>query len=55
MRLYDVSQTPECSTLVMQYCKGGDLFTYFEQRKFKLPEAHVKRIIYELLQALKYL
>lgn len=55
MKLYDVYQTPDSWTLVMQYCKGGDLFTYFENRKFKMSEAHVKRIVYELLQGLKYL
>lgn len=39
----------------MQHATGGDLYSYFEARNFRLSEAHIKRIVYELLQGVKYL
>jgi len=41
--------------LVMEYCSGGDLFGYIEQRGFKLPEVRACELIYKLSLAINYL
>jgi Ca2+-binding EF-hand superfamily protein/glucan-binding YG repeat protein len=42
-------------TLVMEYCEGGDFFTYLEKRNYKLPESRVATIIHKLATAVFYL
>ena len=32
----------------MEYCSGGDLFSYIEKRNFKLPEKKACEIIFKL-------
>jgi calcium-dependent protein kinase len=39
----------------MEYCAGGDLFSYIEKRKFKLPEYRAAVLIYKLSAAMFYL
>ena len=39
----------------MEYCAGGDLFTYIEQRGFKLPEKRAAEIIHKISMAVCYL
>lgn len=39
----------------MEYCSGGDLFSYLEHRKFKLPEPRAAELIFKLAQAVNYL
>ena len=38
----------------MEYCSGGDLFTFLKNRNFQLPEKTVVVIIYKLCKALYY-
>jgi serine/threonine protein kinase len=39
----------------MEYCSGGDLFSYIEKRNFKLPEKKACEIIFKLCRALYYI
>ena len=39
----------------MEYCPGGDLFSYIEKRDFKLKESHAAEIIYKLCKAVYFL
>lgn len=49
-------QTPEYFYLVMQYCAGGEFFSFLRrQEKHRLSEAHAKFYAAEVLIALEYL
>lgn len=39
----------------MEYCSGGDLFSYIEKRGFKLPEKRTCELIHKLSMAICYL
>ena len=39
----------------MEYCSGGDLFSYIEQRGFKLQEKRACELIQKLTKAIAYL
>jgi serine/threonine protein kinase len=39
----------------MEYCEGGDLFSYIEKRGFRLPEQRVEEIIHKICMAVYYL
>jgi serine/threonine protein kinase len=39
----------------MEYCSGGDLFSYLERRNFKIPEPRVATIIHKLATGIYYL
>ena len=38
IRLYDIFENIDYIYIIMEYCPGGDLFSYLEQRKFKISE-----------------
>ncbi len=38
IKLYDIFENSEYFYIIMEYCSGGDLFSYIEKRNFKLPE-----------------
>jgi len=38
IQLYDVFENLDYFYIIMEYCNGGDLFSYLEQRNFHLPE-----------------
>ena len=39
----------------MEYCSGGDLFSYLEKNKFHISERQSCKIIYKILKGLSYL
>ncbi len=39
----------------MEFCSGGDLFSYIEKREYKLPEPRVAALIHKLSAACYYL
>lgn len=41
--------------IVMEYCSGGDLFSYIEQRNYRLPEPRVAEIIHKLAAAIYFI
>ena len=64
VRLYDVFENVDFiyiskfrifKFLVMEYCSGGDLFTYIEERGFKLSEAKAADIIHKLATSCYYI
>ena len=38
IKLYDIFENSDYFYIIMEYCSGGDLFSYIEKRNFKLPE-----------------
>lgn len=40
---------------VMEYCKGGDLFSYLENRNFKITESRAAGLMHKLCTAVFYL
>jgi serine/threonine protein kinase len=55
IRLYDVFENVDHIYIIMEYCSGGDLFTYIEKRGFVLPEKRTAEIIHRLATAIFYL
>ncbi|MCQ2817119.1 MAG: protein kinase [archaeon] len=55
IKLYDVYDSPDYIYLVMEYCGGGDLFSYIEKRGYKLPEPKACEIIHKLSMAIFYI
>ena len=39
----------------MEYCSGGDFFSYLEKRKFRLPENQACRIMHKMCAAVYYI
>ena len=39
----------------MEFCSGGDLFTYIEKRGFKLPEPRAAQLIHKLATSIFFL
>jgi serine/threonine protein kinase len=50
-----VSRELSIIILVMEYCSGGDLFSYIEKRNFRLAEPRAAQIIHKLATAVYYL
>ena len=55
IRLYDVFENLYYIYIIMEYCEGGDLFSYLERRDFKIPEKTAAVIIEQLATAIYYL
>jgi tRNA A-37 threonylcarbamoyl transferase component Bud32 len=55
IRLYDVFENIDYVYAIMEYCSGGDLFTYIEKRGFRLPEPRACQIIHKLCTAIYYI
>lgn len=47
--------SPDYIYIVMDYLPGGDLFSYLEKRKFKIPEARARVVAHKIATALYYL
>ena len=55
IRLLDIFENQDYIYIVMESLSGGDLFTYLEERDFKISEARAKELIHQLATALYYL
>ena len=55
IKLYDVFNTADYIYIVMEFCGGGDLFSYIEKRGYKLPEPKACEIIHKLSMAIYYI
>ena len=55
IKLFDINENEDNIYLIMELCKGSDLFTYIEKRGYKLPEKRTIQIINQLLNAIDYL
>ncbi|XP_038905361.1 serine/threonine-protein kinase ATG1c-like [Benincasa hispida] len=55
IRLFDIIEVPGKIHLVLEYCKGGDLSFYIQQRHGRIPEAIAKYFMQQLAAGLKIL
>ena len=55
IRLYEIFDNEKYIYIIMEYCGGGDLFSYIEKRGFKLKESRAAEIIHKLSTAIYYL
>jgi Ca2+-binding EF-hand superfamily protein len=55
IRLYNVFENAEYMYIIMEYCSGGDLFSYLEKRNFILPEKRACNIIHKMATAVYYM
>ena len=55
IKLYDVFENEQYIYIIMEYCSGGDLLTYFENHNYELPESKVCEIIHKLSMAVYYI
>ena len=55
IKLYDVFENENYIYIIMEYCSGGDLLSYFEYHEYELPEAKVCEIVHKLSMAVYYL
>lgn len=55
LQLYDIIENEDYIYLIFEHCKGGDLFSYLEKRKFKIPEPRAAEIVHRLSTAVYFL
>ena len=55
IKLYDIYENENYIYIIMEYCSGGDLLSYFEHYDYKLTESKVCEIIHKLSMAIYYL
>ena len=55
IRLYEIFENEKYIYIIMEYCGGGDLFSYIEKRGFQLKESRAAEIIHKLSTAIYYL
>ena len=51
LKLYDVIETLSTIFIITEYCPGGNLFSYFEKRKFYFSEKKIVDIIHKISTA----
>jgi serine/threonine protein kinase len=55
IKLYDVFENEKYIYIIMEYCAGGDLFSYIEKRGFRLKEERAAEIIHKLCTTVYFL
>jgi hypothetical protein len=55
IRLFDIFENNEFIYIIMEFCSGGDLFSYIEKRGFRLSEPRAAELIHKLSAAVYYL
>ena len=53
--LYDIFENVNYFYIIMEYCEGGDLFSYLEDRHFRLPEQQVAKFMHKMCAAIYYI
>ena len=54
IKLYDIFENVDYIYIIMEYCSGGDLYTFLKKRDFQLKEDKVVLMIYKLCKAVYY-
>ena len=54
IKLYDIFENVDYIYIIMEYCSGGDLFSFIKKRNFQLKEEKVVVFIYKLCKAVYY-
>ena len=55
IRLYDIFENIDYIYIIMEYCPGGDLFSYLENRNFKVSEERAAILMKKMCDAVFYL
>jgi len=55
IRIYDVFENVDFIYIIMEFCSGGDLFSYLEKRGFRLSEPKAAALIHKVSAACYYL
>ena len=55
LKLLDIIENESYLYIMTELCKGGDLYSYLNQRSFKIPEAKAAKLIYKLSKAVSFL
>ena len=55
IQLYDVFENINYFYIIMEYCPGGDLFSYLEKRNFRLPENQACKFMHKMCAAIYYI
>ena len=55
IRLYNVFENADYMYIIMEYCSGGDLFSYLENRNFRVSEKRASTIIHKMATAVYYM
>ncbi|KAA8518953.1 hypothetical protein F0562_016273 [Nyssa sinensis] len=55
IRLHEIIQEPGKIHLILEYCRGGDLSMYIQQRQGRVPEARAKHFMQQLAAGLQIL
>jgi len=55
IRIYDVFENVDFIYIIMEFCSGGDLFSYLEKRGFRLPEPKAAALVHKMSAACYYL
>ena len=55
IKLYDIYENENYIYIIMEYCSGGDLLSYFEYYEYELKETKVCEIIHKLSMAIYFL
>ncbi len=55
IKLYNIFENSDYFYIIMEYCSGGDLFSYLEKKEFKLSEKKACEIISKICRALYYI
>ncbi len=55
IQLYEVFENLDYFYIIMEYCPGGDLFSYLEDRNFHLPEPVACKFMHKMCAAIYYI
>ncbi len=55
IQLYEIFENVDYFYIIMEYCSGGDLFTYLERHQFKLNEERASIIMHKLCASIYYI
>ena len=55
LQLLDIIENESYLYIITELCKGGDLYSYLNQRSFKIPETKAAKLIYKLTKSVAFL
>ena len=55
IKIYDDLETEDYIYIIMEYCSGGDLYSFIEKTNYKLPEKKACEIIHKLSMVIYYI
>ena len=55
IKLYDIFENENYYYIIMEYCSGGDLFSFLERHQFKLKEELASKIMHKICAAIYYI